>query len=406
MKSDLLLFLSFLIFFSACRKENFQLPATVSASDNNLVQLSGGIVLIQTDISDATLYALDARTGRLRYYITFPGRDLADAVPLVYDNKVLVTSVSPQTMIDAFNARTGGIVWENFITDSATRSSSAPIYVNGSVYFGVGNLMYSLNSANGKTQWVVDTHQDSTFYFNSPVIHSNTVYCKGNSTMYAFDATTGQQKWENASLGESPASSPAYINDLLYCSIANSGLTGIDTLGNKKLVFPLEGTYGNSSPTANSKLIFTHNTYRQGGAYKSDIVAVNIQTGKEVWRYYLKSNSVNTWPTGSEFVAGNRVFVSLRDSLLALDAKTGTRLWGYYTGNTALPESLTTSCCVANNIAFVVGQDNYLHAIDINTGNLIWKFYISTSPLLTKTAPVILLKDGTGVFPSESGMTQ
>ena len=27
-------------------------------------------------------------------------------------------------------------------------------------------------------------------------------------------------------------------------------------------------------------------------------------------------------------------------------------------------------------------------------------------PLLTKTAPVILLKDGTGVFPSESGMTQ
>ena len=71
MKSDLLLFLSFLI-FSACRKENFQLPATVSASDNNLVQLSGGIVLIQTDISDATLYALDARTGRLRYYITFP----------------------------------------------------------------------------------------------------------------------------------------------------------------------------------------------------------------------------------------------------------------------------------------------------------------------------------------------
>ena len=37
---------------------------------------------------------------------------------------------------------------------------------------------------------------------------------------------------------------------------------------------------------------------------------------------------------------------------------------------------------VANNIAFVVGQDNYLHAIDINTGNLIWKFYISTSPLL------------------------
>ena len=66
-------------------------------------------------------------------------------------------------MIDAFNARTGGIVWENFITDSATRSSSAPIYVNGSVYFGVGNLMYVLTVPMAKRNGLVDFPEGFNF---------------------------------------------------------------------------------------------------------------------------------------------------------------------------------------------------------------------------------------------------
>jgi outer membrane protein assembly factor BamB len=171
---------------------------------------------------DARVYALDSRTGALKWYFTFPDESDTDSSPaLGADGTVYIGS--DKGTLYALDGRTGNLKW-SFV--AVGEISGAPaLGPDGTVYVSALNLAkteakaYALDGASGILRWVKSLPSDSKASVALAV--DGTVYVSGvmlpdpngnalRAVVWALDGGTGNQKWESLlEVGSQGVSAPS-----------------------------------------------------------------------------------------------------------------------------------------------------------------------------------------------------
>lgn len=194
--------------------------------------VSDGVVYIGS--GDHHVYALDARTGRLRW--RYATGNVVHASPAVADGKVFVGSWD--RYFYALNARTGALVWkfatgdDRDIYNQVGIAGSATV-AGGVVYFGCRDShFYALNERTGALIWKRNHH--GSWVIASPAITGDTVYytTSDERKFYAVDAKTGGLRF-TVEYGTFAYSSPAIAQNLAFFGSFDGTLYGVDVTTGK-----------------------------------------------------------------------------------------------------------------------------------------------------------------------------
>ncbi len=243
--------------------------------------------------------------------------------------------------IDTADFGTPGLGW--IYEFENTYSSSAPLVVNGYVYFGARNgYVYCIRDKNKKQVWKYKTEGSIT---NSLIYKDGVIYVAGNDGyVYALNADNGKLIWFE-SIGESVEKTPVIANDMIIV--------------------------GSSAGT---------------------IHALSVKNGAEQWRYITSSHAVSTDMTYYDYgVDGGIVYFGSDDSYFyALNAKTGKFIWSFYTTTVYLQ----TAVAYNGKVYFGAGNGIF-RAVDALTGKEIWSFTANEGMYISGAAAI---KDGKVVF--------
>ncbi|HKV39900.1 MAG TPA: PQQ-binding-like beta-propeller repeat protein [Blastocatellia bacterium] len=275
--------------------------------------IAGGLVYFSS--TDGSFYALDLSTGQQNWKFQTANRcyeggwDYFSSSPAVSEGTVYAGS--GDGCLYALNARDGKVKWK-FKTDGIVRSS--PAIYDGTIYFGSfdGNL-YALNMADGTLRWKFKTEGNPDFpkgeIQSSPAVGEGVVaFGSRDYNLYVLDGKTGKQLWR----------------------------------------FPHDGSWVITSPVIHDQAVYA------GSSDGDFFQAVDLKTGKEIWRVRTKKNVL-----GSPALAGGVLYVPCEDrSIYAVDAATGAARWKFTTGDRVL-----SSPVVDNGAVYAGSDDGNLYAL-------------------------------------------
>lgn len=165
-----------------------------------VVQTSKNELTVFFGSSDGHLYALNGRTGALKWKFKTDG--IIHSTPALSDGVLYFGSWD--TFFYAIEAATGKLVWKFKTGDQMGMSgiqTSATI-ANGNVYFGARDpFLFALDAKTGALKWKYDA--ENSWILSTAAFKDNTLYM-GTSDTYlvlAIDATTGKEKWRRKLFG-------------------------------------------------------------------------------------------------------------------------------------------------------------------------------------------------------------
>jgi outer membrane protein assembly factor BamB len=158
---------------------------------------------------DAKVYALDSRTGELKWFFTFPDDSVTDSSPAVGADGTVYIGSDKGTLY-ALNGRTGNLKW-SFITvgeisGAPVLGSDGTVYVSGLNSAKTEARTYALDGMSGIQKWVKSLPSNSKVSVALGV--DGTIYVSGvklpdalgsnlRAVAWALDGETGNQKWES-----------------------------------------------------------------------------------------------------------------------------------------------------------------------------------------------------------------
>ncbi len=266
--------------------------------------------------SDNDLYALNAKTGDLRWKFTPAKEDFIDSYPAVA-NGVLYLGTDNNGLY-ALSAQTGAVLW-NYT--SVNEWASTPLVADGLVFFG-----------------------DREGYF------------------YALNAHSGTLVWKSR-LGSGNISSPAsFANGVVYVAGGDGNLNALNAKTGAKLWMFTNGYFYSASPTVADGVVYLGSNLV---GYPNKLYAVNASTGEQLWSYST-SDVVQSSPA----VADGVVYFSSEETLYALNAYTGDLLWSYATGAYILSDAT-----IAEGVVYVGSTyPNNVAALNATSGTLLWSY--------------------------------
>lgn len=225
--------------------------------------------------------------------------------------------------------------------------------------------------------------------FCSPVIVDGTVYYMSDeqSVLFALDAATGNIRWEYDVVREvDDAVTVTYGNvyvpaDSAWCLDA---LTG----GRIWAVKGMPGSAMNGTPSvAGGKAFFTN--VLGDNVDTCRVYALDAYTGSEIW-----ARGFSYYTTGCVTLAGDYLLLPTDGGpLYCLNAATGATVW---TNTDAEDGYWDSSPAVEDGVIYIGGRDQIggdeggcAHAIDLETGGLIWETKVADYWLGVEPTPAI-----------------
>jgi outer membrane protein assembly factor BamB/orotate phosphoribosyltransferase len=213
-------------------------------------------------------------------------------------------------------------------------SKSAPLLIGDHLYVGVdGGYFYCLNKNDGSVVWVykVMFGAGGKYILSSPAVYKDTViFGAYDGNVYCLDRFTGKKKWVFVDadwVGSSP------------CIDESRGVVYIG------LEFAIQG--------------------KQGG-----VVAIDIETGKEIWKNYSIKGYVHATPLYNKKY--DLVFCGSNDHFMyAMDARSGEIVWRFEVGGDIKYGSVVDE---ERGLLIFGAFDGYLYIIKIKDGSLYHKF--------------------------------
>ena len=179
------------------------------------------------------LYAVDAETGREKWKVSIPsepGRSTSGSVkmldaPAVAQNTIYLGSDSNR--LYALDAKSGALKW----SFEAGGRVTSPAVGEGLVFFGSNDrFLHALDSLTGREKWKIATDGNGV---SVPSVARGVVYFGGGATpktglgnyVYAVDAASGAVKWKfetdqpspgRPNMERWPISAPTIVGDSLY----------------------------------------------------------------------------------------------------------------------------------------------------------------------------------------------
>ncbi|OGC85334.1 MAG: hypothetical protein A2W07_09195 [candidate division Zixibacteria bacterium RBG_16_43_9] len=193
-------------------------------------------------------------------------------------------------------------------------------------------------------------------------------------------------------------STPLILQSMIVLGTLDEKVVFIDLNSGKKL-----GSLGLSAPLSLTPTIKDSVLYSPGGK-DDNLLALNLKTGKSIWRKKLRDLSSSPITIGGALFVGTRrgvllglnslngeelwqfkagdfiystaaysgetlYFGSGDGKIYSLDMKTGKPFWSYKTEG-----SIYSSPCITDKALFLGSADGYFYAIDRLSGELLWKF--------------------------------
>jgi len=183
---------------SAPSKRLWQFAGDGAALSSPVV--ADGLVLFGS--GDHNLYALDAKTGQVRW--TGSSGYIFTAAPLVAGGVAVIGDQGGN--IDGFDLHTGKQLW----SDSASAAiDNAAVAANGTAYLvSEDHNVYAITISNGNQPWTYTMDDYSEF---SPVLAGKSLIVANRAgEILALDAGSGKLLWQSA-LGGVPFSAPVYL---------------------------------------------------------------------------------------------------------------------------------------------------------------------------------------------------
>lgn len=292
---------------------------TGGAVDGPAAYAAGNLVF---ESRDGNLYSVEARSGRQRWKLALGadipfkwGWDFFLSGPAVDRDRVYVGTGHGEVL--AVDARSGRVEWR-FQTENRVRSS--PTLADGVVYVGsFDGHLYALDAAAGTLRWKFATQGvdidlqkagfDRRSVQSSPAVTADLVVvgCR-DGFLYGVDRATGKERWKVDHKVSWVVGSPAIAGD-------------------RAMVGSSDGRF---------------------------VQAVELATGKELWRTPTDSNDLSSPARAGDVV----VLGDESGALIALEVASGGELWRFRTGDT-----IHSSPLIRNGRIYVGSDDGKLYAL-------------------------------------------
>jgi outer membrane protein assembly factor BamB len=213
------------------------------ANVNSTAAVTNGSVYVLS--LDGFAYALDARTGKLRWKFKTGGESRLNVaglyglepslemIPDIWDFFLSSPAVADEMVyfgsgdryVYALDARTGELRWK-FRAGDVVHSS--PAIVNGIVYVGCWDgVFYALNAKTGALAWNFATGVDGTHFMqglpgSAAVADGLVIFGSRDNNIYALEAMTGKEKWHESNNGSWVIASPAIADGVVYVTTSDS----------------------------------------------------------------------------------------------------------------------------------------------------------------------------------------
>lgn len=239
--------------------------------------IHGKKVFVRAESGDeGYIFALDALSGAKLWQFQFPRvgsehQNVGGHVtsPVVGGDKILVASAK---VFYALNPETGLVEWEFSLAEPVSSSAAAS---EGIAYIADFTHIYAVAIETGEEKWRF-TGQDPSIFF-APVIRNGHVYIGSGTELKALDIATGEEAWR-AGTGSSPIV-PAGATPELALAKSTHALTAFNTQDGTT-VWHYSTLNFISLPAMSADHLYAIN--RLGP--ESQLVALDLHTGEEVWR--------------------------------------------------------------------------------------------------------------------------
>ena len=289
---------------------------------------------------------------------------------------------------------------------------------------GYNGKVYALNASARSQNLDFPQMRDNEWFYpktsevigaivGSPVISEDAIYVtSSNGKVYCLDKHFGDEKWESDVLAKKLWSTPYIEGDKVYISTFDGHLYALSAEdGSITWSFATESKIGFvSSPAVYEGTIFA-------GSFDGNLYAVEIGESEPLWNF---TGGNCFWAT--PVVSNSTVYAGcLNGKIYAIDATNGTELWSFDVGSPIVVPpllvddslvvvsdsgevyilktgaavdndnrkvknfpidvsdvSVQATPCAQEGIVYIRGQDNCLYALDIEQGQVIWKFPLTT----------------------------
>lgn len=312
---------------------------------------------------DGHVYALDRESGAERWRAKAAGA--VDAAPAVAEGRVFIGDRAG--VFHAFDAATGDELWtfrERMPVPFPWGHESGDIYrssatiADGMVLFGgTDGFVYALDPATGRPRW--RTELQARIPGSPAVADGLVVVGDAAGIVHALDLATGASRWTFRTAG--------------------ADLVSADFGFDRRTI--------QASPSIAGDRVFV-------GARDGFLYALDLHTGKRLWRFDHQVSWVNTTPAITEGV----VYDGSSDAhfVQAVDEATGRELWRADTENIEW-----SSPAVAGGSVFVGDGAGWMYAFDRADGSLQWRYRtgdrVMSSPTVTDDLVIFGSDDG-GVY--------
>ena len=299
----------------------FDVPSSVHGTP----AVSGGTVLIPS--LRGTLYAVSARTGRLRWKREpEPGtppvnqRSYSYYSPAVADGTVYWPhqtryGKASRGLLSALDARTGAVKWESPMT-GATMSDGTPAVADGRVYVGneTADRVIAYDAATGAQLWTA-TARLGGWQDASPTAVGGRVFIGSNNRVIARDAATGADLWQHQSPDASwipqnaTPSAPAVAGNTLNMGFPNGRVTALDVASGAvvwSVRLPGQPYLGGvlSPPAVSGDTVYV-------GANNGHLYGLDRATGAEKWKF-----EIGSWVASGPAISANALLAGAWDGNL------------------------------------------------------------------------------------------
>ncbi len=280
--------------------------------------------------SNNLFYALDKSSGEIKW--KFNSGYAIESSPALYNNAVFFSD-NKQTLY-SLNAVTGKQNWKIDFGKSLPYDwafdyyYSSPTIVGNRLFIGIKDgFVYNINADNGKINWKFKT---SGIVRSTPAVAGNSVFFGDtNGILYAVDVTNGKEIWNFKTIGNglrnedfgfdrrAIISSPVVVAGKVIFGCRDGFFYAVDKTSGKELWHvDHDVSWVISSVAVEDSIVVT------GTSAGQFVQAVNINTGKEIWKFYTLST---VWP--SPVIYNNVVYVGSQEGVLyCLDLLTGKKI--------------------------------------------------------------------------------
>lgn len=276
--------------------------------------------------------------------------------------------------------RAGDVLWRVPLAAESHEWFGVPAALDNRVFIDVQNSVRAYDVNSGREVWRTPIRPSSIPESRNLVVSSGLVLASDPTGVIAVDAVNGAYRW-TVSPDDSIIQSFGAADDRAYYigtrgqKVHALGLPGGNVLWSTDLTRSDWVKANVIGVAVSGDTVYASGIIRRTDAIKPRdifIVALDRNSGRELWRYETNYGGDHVVYAAPLVTAELLILPDERERVVfAIDRQTGVRRWGAYTdslwgGPGPIPS-------VADGVVYFGSSDQYIYAVSLTTGSLIWK---------------------------------